>query len=476
MSYSVRQSQSQGSVSFSRSHGGGGDGSGGFGQCVVGGGAGGGFGGGAGGGFGGSAGGGFGGSAGGGFGGGFGGGSGGFGGGHGGGFGGGAGGGFGDGAGFGGGGGDSLLSGNEKQTMQNLNTRLASYLSKVHELEEKNAELESKIKEWYEKQRQGTEAAGKGKDYSKYFTTMDDLKAKIVTATTDNAAIVLQIDNARLAADDFKLKYDNEHALRVSVEADTNGLRRVLDDLTMSRSDLESQFESSTEELAYLKKNHEEDIKSSQGTSVGEVTVEMNAAPGTDLTKILNDMREQYEDLAEQNRKDAENKFNQMAAELKKEISTGVEQEQSTKSEVSELKRSLQALEIELQSQLAMKKALEETLAETEGNYCVQIAQIQASIAAIEEQLMSIRSETEDQNADYQQLLDAKTKLEQEIDTYRKLLDGECGQGRQGSGGSQSSSESVKAPVKTYKVTSIREVIVDGKVVETEVVGVKESK
>ena len=43
----------------------------------------------------------------------------------------------------------------------------------------------------------------------------------------------------------------------------------------------------------------------------GNVNVEMNAAPGVDLTVLLNNMRAEYEALAEQNRRDAEAWFNE---------------------------------------------------------------------------------------------------------------------------------------------------------------------
>ncbi|KAM8943155.1 keratin, type I cytoskeletal 14 isoform 2-T2 [Lycaon pictus] len=329
---------------------------------------------------------------------------GGYGGGLGAGFGGGLGAGFGGGlgAGFGGGfgGGDGLLVGSEKVTMQNLNDRLASYLDKVRALEEANTDLEVKIRDWYQRQR-----PAETKDYSPYFKTIEDLRNKILTATVDNANVLLQIDNARLAADDFRTKYETELNLRMSVEADTNGLRRVLDELTLSRADLEMQIETLKEELAYLKKNHEE-------------------------------------------------------------VATNSELVQSGKSEISELRRTVQNLEIELQSQLSMKASLENSLEETKGRYCMQLAQIQDLIGNVEEQLAQLRCEMEQQNQEYKILLDVKTRLEQEIATYRRLLEGEDAHlsSSQFSSGSQSSRDvtSSSRQIRT-KVMDVH----DGKVVST---------
>uniref|UniRef100_A0A8C4TSK7 IF rod domain-containing protein n=1 Tax=Falco tinnunculus TaxID=100819 RepID=A0A8C4TSK7_FALTI len=339
--------------------------------------------------------------------------AGGFGGGLGGGFGGGLGGGFGGGfAGGFGAGGDMLLGGNEKVTMQNLNDRLAAYLDKVRRLEEENAQLEHHIREWYRKQ-----APSASKDYSSYYQTIEQLQNQIISATVDNNKLLLDIDNSKMTADDFRMKYENELVICQTVEADINGLRNVLDDLTRTRSSLESELESLKDELLSLKRNHEEEMRQLQSQTGGDVSVEVNAAPGEDLTKILNDMRNEYEQLIEKNRREVEQWYEVKVRSNAQTLSQQICSLRGSSHQLTELRREMQNLEIELQAH-----SLENSLAETEARYGCLLQQIQAQINSVEEELASIRCEMESQNQEYKMLLGIKTRLEQEIAQYRALL------------------------------------------------------
>ncbi|XP_028260829.1 keratin, type I cytoskeletal 13-like [Parambassis ranga] len=309
---------------------------------------------------------------------------------------------------------------NEKATMQNLNDRLASYLEKVRSLEAANAKLEKQIREYYEQKGPAAE-----RDYSNYWAIINDLKDKINAATIGNANILLQIDNSKLAADDFKNKFEHELMMRQSVEADIANLRRLLDQTTLTKADLEMQIEGLQDELAYLKKNHAEELAVMRSQLTGTVNVEVDAAPQQDLTKIMEEIRAQYEAITDKHRRDQETWFNEKSATLTKEVAISTETIQTSKTEISDLRRTLQGLEIELQSQLSMKGALEHTLAETEARYSAMLSNFQNTIHMLEAELANVRTSIEQQGQDYRMLLDVKTRLEQEIATYRNLLETE---------------------------------------------------
>ncbi|XP_034805974.1 keratin, type I cytoskeletal 18-like [Pan paniscus] len=161
---------------------------------------------------------------------------------------------------------------NKKETMQSLNDRLASYLGRVRSLETENQKLESKIREHLEKK--GSQV----RDWSHYFKTIEDLRAQISANTVDNARTVLQIDSARLAADDFRVKYETELAMCQSVENNIHGLCKVIDDTNVTRLQLETEIEALKEELLFMKKNHEDEVKGLQAQiASSELTVEVEA-------------------------------------------------------------------------------------------------------------------------------------------------------------------------------------------------------
>uniref|UniRef100_A0A8C0VJA8 IF rod domain-containing protein n=1 Tax=Cyanistes caeruleus TaxID=156563 RepID=A0A8C0VJA8_CYACU len=146
-----------------------------------------------------------------------------------------------------------ILANDEKLTMQSLNERLASYMETVRNLEKENAQLEQLIREWYQKQ-----GPIGPKDYSHYYGQIEELQNKIVAAAVETHKVLLDLDNTKMTAEDFRIKYEMESGLRQNVESDLNSLRPLLDNLTLTKSDLEMQFESLKEEIIDLKKNHEE--------------------------------------------------------------------------------------------------------------------------------------------------------------------------------------------------------------------------
>ncbi|CAL1605399.1 unnamed protein product [Knipowitschia caucasica] len=318
------------------------------------------------------------------------------------------------------GGNSADIMGNEKFAMQNLNDRLANYLETVRNLEQANQKLEIKIKEALSK------SGPDFRDYSKYQVILDDLRKKVFDATTDNARLILNIDNARLAADDFRVKFESELAIRQSVEADIVGLRKVIDDTNMTRMNLESEIEGLKEELIHLKKNHENEVRElRKQIAQSGVHVDVDAPKGQDLSQIMAEIRAKYEQMAKKNQDELKAWHESQITEVQSQVVQNTEALKGAQTEVNDLRRQVQTLEIELESQRSLKMSLEGTLRDTEMRYSMEMEASNNVVLGLEAELTQLRNSIQLQTQDYEALLNTKMKLEAEIATYRRLLDGE---------------------------------------------------
>lgn len=132
-----------------------------------------------------------------------------------------------------------------------------------------------------------------------------ELSLQIVNMIQGNAGISICLDNAHLAADDFKLKLDYEMGMRQTVDADVSRLRKMLDDTNVVRLHLESDIESFKEELITLRKYHKADMAELRAQIIQtSVQVDIDAPKGQDLTKVMEEMRAKYERIALKNQEE----------------------------------------------------------------------------------------------------------------------------------------------------------------------------
>ncbi|XP_006832663.1 PREDICTED: keratin, type I cytoskeletal 23 [Chrysochloris asiatica] len=351
---------------------------------------------------------------------------------------------------------ESLVGGNGKAMLQNLNQRLASYLEKVRALEEANEKLESHILKWHQQK-----DPGKKQDYSHYEENISHLQEQITDGKMANAQISLLIGNAKMAVDDFSLKYENEHSFKKDLEIEVEGLRKTLDNLTIVTTDLEQEVEGMRKELILMKKHHEQEMEEQHVPNDFKVNVKVDTTPGEDLIKILEDMRQEYEFIIKKKHQDLDTWFKEQSAAMSQEVASPAVV-QSGQSDIHELKRTFQALEIDLQAQYNRKSALENMLSETQSRYACQLQDMQQIISHYEEELRQLRRDLERQNSEYKVLLGIKTHLEKEIATYRQLLEGET------EGVMEESKSSVKVST-APKIKAITQESINGRIVLSQV-------
>ncbi|XP_075960363.1 low molecular weight neuronal intermediate filament [Anarhichas minor] len=312
-----------------------------------------------------------------------------------------------------------IIRTNEKEQLQGLNDRFVSFIEKVHNLEQQNKVLEAEVTMLRQRNNEPSRL------HELYEQEIRELRARVEELTHERSQMHLDCVQMNDTLEHVREKLEEETKLREEAENTLKGYRKDVDDATMSRLELEKKVESLLDEIAFLRKVHEEELLELQASLQStQVSVEMDMSK-PDLTAALKDIRVQYENLSARNQAQAEDWYRSKFVSVTEAAARNQDAVKHSKEELSEYRRQVQARTLEIEALRSHNEALERQVAEMEDRHNNEMGDMQDTIQELENALRSTKGEMSRHLREYQDLLNVKMALDIEIAAYRKLLEGE---------------------------------------------------